>query len=260
MNGHHQRSRFSEITPGTYLVGRDIAAGTYRGETGTGTLDSCYWERLSGVSGEFDDLIANGNEVGQFYVEILPTDKYFKVDCDIIPLDKWPPPAVPFSEITPGTYLVGRDIVAGTYRGETGTGTLDSCYWERLSGVSGEFDDLIANGNEVGQFYVEILPTDKYFKVDCDIIPLDKWPPPAVPFSEITPGTYLVGRDIVAGTYRGETGTGTLDSCYWERLSGVSGEFDDLIANDNATGQFFVSVKDTDYVLSTSCALELVEP
>ena len=289
----------SEIAPGTYLVGRDIAAGTYRGETGTGTLDSCYWERLSGVSGEFDDLIANDNATGQFFVNIIDTDYALSTSCALELVEMTPTPSATFvpaptftqaitptptitpaSAITftpeptstptstptpkpglgPGTYQVGTDIQPGVHAGKTGTGILDSCYWERLSGVSGEFDDLIANDNAIGQFYVEILSTDKYFKVDCDIIPLNKWPSPTKPLSEIAPGTYLVGRDIAAGTYRGETGTGTLDSCYWERLSGVSGEFDDLIANDNATGQFFVNIIDTDYALSTSCALELVEP
>ena len=135
---------------------------------------------------------------------------------------------------------------------------LDSCYWERLSGVSGEFSDIIANDNAIGQFYIEVLFTDKYFKIDCDITPLNASPGPAEPLLDIEPGIYLVGRDIAPGTYRGETGTGVLDSCYWERLSGVSGEFSDIIANDNAIGPYFVSVKDSDFALSTACALELV--
>ena len=67
--------------PGTYQVGKDIQPGMYAGRSGTGTLDSCYWERLSGATGDFSDLIANSNASGQFYVEILDTDKYFKTDC-----------------------------------------------------------------------------------------------------------------------------------------------------------------------------------
>ena len=367
--------------PGTYQVGQDIAPGIYAGKAGSGLLDSCYWERLSGVSGEFSDLLANDNSIGQFYVEILETDGYFKTDCAIIPIDTWPKPDVPLSKIEPGTYLVRRDISPGTYRGEAGTDVLDSCYWARLSGVSGEFSDLIANdnavgaylvsvqdsdyalstacelelerttnptvvpgptvasepdataqstptpqpmpastvesvampkptptprvgfgpgtyqvgqditpgiyagrtgsglldscywarlsgvsgelsdllanGNSIGQFYVEILETDGYFKTDCMIIPIDAWPKPDAPLSRIEPGTYLVGRDISPGTYRGEAGTGVLDSCYWSRLSGLSGEFTDLLANDNAVGSYFVSVQDSDHALTTACELEL---
>ena len=178
------------------------------------------------------------------------------------PATNTPAPTItptPKPGLGPGTYEVGIEIQPGIHAGKAGTGVLHSCYWERLRGVSGEFSDVIANDNAIGQFYVEILPTDKYFKMDCDIIPINEWPTPVEPLPNIEPGTHLVGRDIVAGTYRGEAGTGTLDSCYWERLSGVTGEFDDLIANDNAIGQYFVRVFGTDYALSTTCVLELVE-
>jgi len=74
----------------------------------------------------------------------------------------------------------------------------------------------------------------------------------------LEPGTYIIGRDIQPGTYKGQAGTG-LDTCYWARLSGVSGEFVDLIANDNAEGQFYVEVDATDFALKTGCELELVE-
>ncbi len=46
-----------------------------------------------------------------------------------------------------------------------------------------------------------------------------------------------------------------MSSCYWARLAGLSGDFDDLIANDNATGQFFVEVTPSDYALNTGCDL-----
>ena len=167
-----------------------------------------------------------------------------------------PTPQVGFG---PGTYQVGSDIQPGIYAGKTGTDLLDSCYWERLRGVSGEFSDIIANDNVSGQFYIEILSSDKYFKIDCDITPLNAWTMPDAPLSKIEPGTYLVGRDIVPGTYRGEAGTDVLESCYWERLSGLSGDFENIIANDNATGPYFIAVQDSDYALSTDCAIERAE-
>lgn len=58
-----------------------------------------------------------------------------------------------------GTYLVGTDIKAGTYRG-SGSG---QCYWARLSGLSGGFNDIIANGNSAGQVVVTISRSDKGF-------------------------------------------------------------------------------------------------
>lgn len=172
-----------------------------------------------------------------------------------------PPTATPEPKLSldAGMYQVDSEIQPGIYAGLTGTGTFDSCYWERLSGASGDFSDLIANDNASGQFYVEVQATDRYFKVDCEVTPLRDWPAPAEPLSEVGPGTYLVGRDIAPGTYRGKAGTGVMDSCYWERLSGLSGDFDDLIANDNANGSYYVSIDASDVAFTTDCRLELAE-
>ena len=72
----------------------------------------------------------------------------------------------PKNSLDPGMYQVGSDIQPGIYAGMAGTDVTGSCYWARLSGASGDFSELIANENAIGQFYVEIQPSDKYFKVD----------------------------------------------------------------------------------------------
>lgn len=59
-----------------------------------------------------------------------------------------------------GTWVVGEDIEAGTYRNGGDGGW---CYWERLSGLSGEFGDIIANGNPDGPAVVEISKSDAAF-------------------------------------------------------------------------------------------------
>lgn len=72
-----------------------------------------------------------------------------------------PTPAGPASKIRKdGTYLVGTDIAAGTYRSSGG----DFCYWERLSALTGSFSAIIANNADEGQQFVTILPGDKAFK------------------------------------------------------------------------------------------------
>lgn len=168
-------------------------------------------------------------------------------------------PLTPETIFGAGTYQVGIDIAPGIYAGKVGVEIFDSCYWARLSGASGDFSELIGNDNAQGQFYVEIKVTDKYFKVDCDIISLEDWQPPNAPLTDIEPGTYLIGRDIAPGTYRGEAGPNILESCYWARLSGVSGDSEHLIANDNAYGQYFVTVQQSDFALTTGCSLSLTE-
>lgn len=61
-------------------------------------------------------------------------------------------------------------------------------------------------------------------------------------------GTYLVGADIEPGTYR-SAGT---DTCYWARLSGTSGNFEEIIANNFGAGQQVVTIDPSDAALETT--------
>ena len=167
------------------------------------------------------------------------------------------PRPTPESSVGPGTLRVGEDIAPGIYAGRAGTDILDSCYWARLEGISGELDDIIANDNAIGQFYVEVLETDAYLEIDCEVTPLANWPVPNPRLVSLDPGMYIVGRDIDAGTYRGEAGEDILDSCYWARLSGVTGTIDDILANNNVNGPFYVEVETSDFALATDCELQL---
>lgn len=246
------------FSTGTYLVNSEIEPGIYHGNAGYGILDSCYWERLQNLSGNFDAIIANDNSMGDFFVEIKETDFAITVHCPITRIDTIPSPEEFLSQLDTGMYIIGRDIQAGIYKGQAGSEFGDSCYWERLSGVSGEFDDILANDNSVGSFYVEIKETDFAISVRCPITRMDSIPSPDEYLSELDAGMYIIGRDIQAGIYKGQAGSEFGDSCYWERLSGVSGDFDDIIANDNATGQFYIEVAPTDFALSVNCPVEFV--
>ena len=258
-----------EIEPGMYLIGRDISPGTYQGQAGTDVMNSCYWARLSGLSGDMNHLITNENATGSYFVTVQPSDLALKTDCQLTLSDGGT--SVPVEAITaestadskksldPGMYKVDSDIQPGIYAGLAGTDVFDSCYWARLSGASGDFSELIANENAIGQFYVEIQPSDIYFKVDCEVTPLSDWLPPDEPSPEVEPGMYLIGRDISPGTYRGKAGTDVMNSCYWARLSGLSGDMDHLIANENASGSYFVTVRPSDMALKTGCQLTLSE-
>ncbi len=65
--------------PGVHVVGTDIQPGTYRTDgPGGGQFDLCYWARLRGLSGEFDDLITNGIPEGPATVEIAESDVAFE--------------------------------------------------------------------------------------------------------------------------------------------------------------------------------------
>lgn len=64
---------------GIYLIGVDIAPGTYKVEVTDTSTNMGYVERQSDVSMEFDDIIANEIFQGQGYVEIMDSDFSVKV-------------------------------------------------------------------------------------------------------------------------------------------------------------------------------------
>lgn len=61
-----------------------------------------------------------------------------------------------------GVFLVGEDVKPGTYRTQGSAGL--GCYWARLSGTSGNFDEIITNGNAEGPTTVTIAKSDKAFE------------------------------------------------------------------------------------------------
>ena len=153
-------------------------------------------------------------------------------------------PATSFGE---GNKQVNQDIAPGTYRGNLES---DLCYWERLSGFSGELDDIIANGNPVGPEIVTIAPSDMGFNsTGCG-----QWNQglARITDSQTDPfeaGTFAVGIDIAAGTWSAQGG----ETCYWERLSGFGhAGVDEIIANDVGTVNPIVTVAASDVGFSTS--------
>jgi hypothetical protein len=72
------------------------------------------------------------------------------------------PPPGPATTFGDGTFVVNQDIAPGTYRTEGG----EYCYWERLNGFNGSFDEIIANDLPTGPSIVTIEPTDAGFTSD----------------------------------------------------------------------------------------------
>jgi len=70
--------RTAPFRGGTYIVGTDIAPGTWRSSGGPG----CYWERESGFSGTLDDIIANDLTNSPAIVTISSSDKGFEAGAE----------------------------------------------------------------------------------------------------------------------------------------------------------------------------------
>jgi hypothetical protein len=144
------------FSDGVHRVGTDIQPGRYMApESELG----CYWARLSGFGGSLEEILANGNPVGQAIVEVAPTDAGFESNT----CGRWevyralPEPLTTFGD---GTWAVNDHIAPGTYRSAGG----EACYWARLSGFSGMLDHIVANGNPTGPTVVEIAAGDVGFE------------------------------------------------------------------------------------------------
>lgn len=127
---------------GTHVVGSDIEPGTYR----SSRTGSCYWARLSGFSGELDDVIGNGNSSPEI-VTISASDAAFETSgCGQWTLVENTLPATPQTSFGDGTYQVSGHIAPGTYRSNGSAD--DLCYWARLSSFSqAGTSNVITNGN-----------------------------------------------------------------------------------------------------------------
>jgi putative cell wall-binding protein len=141
-----------------------------------------------------------------------------------------------------GTYQVGEDIPAGTYRTRTdppGGG----CYWERLAGFSGELSDINANEFTDTHAVVTIESGDVGFRTDgCGTWTSDLSAITASPTAPFEDGTWIVGTDVQAGTWSAPGGEG----CYWARLNGFSGELADIESNDFGSTNPVVEVSSAD--------------
>lgn len=143
-----------------------------------------------------------------------------------------------------GVWLVGSEVQSGVYR--------VAGYWARLDADQEIIDNDLVGEN--GLTLVNILETDAFIDVNGAMIPLDdtrSLDPIAEGFTE---GTYLVGYDIEPGQYR-IVPENEGDHAYWARL----GENRDLIDNDLAEGPLVLTVRESDWAISFTGVISLLE-
>jgi hypothetical protein len=71
------RTTTNPFGDGMWLVNSEIRAGLWKNSDSS---NGCYWERLSGFSGEFDDIIANDFTSSQSIANIVSSDTGFHSD------------------------------------------------------------------------------------------------------------------------------------------------------------------------------------
>ncbi len=161
-----------------------------------------------------------------------------------------PLPVVVRKSFGDGIHQVNIDIDPGVYYAEPSL----LCYFARLRGFSGEFDDIIANGTGEVRTLVSIKATDTGFEsVGCgtwqEVLETDRFAENPDQFGD---GYYRVGIDINPGTYRSRQDNAA--GCYWERLSGFDGGFESIIANGFTDAATLVTIRSADTgFMSTGC-------
>ncbi len=157
------------------------------------------------------------------------------------------PAPIKVRTIRDGTHRVNSDVQPGVYRASGG----NRCYWQRLSGFSGSLDDVLANGYGDTRPIVRINRSDAGFSTErCGNWTSVEATFPKSPASSFSDGTYVVGGHIRPGTYRAPGGS----RCYWERLSGFTGELRDVEANDYGSTGPVVTISSSDAgFASSSC-------
>lgn len=171
-----------------------------------------------------------------------PTEVATPAPTEIAAPTPTPPPKVsqpPIVQFADGTWQVGKDVQPGTYRTRKASNT---CIWKRLSGFGGTYTDTIASDLTNAPVVVTIAATDKGFQSErCGTWTTDL---SAITTSQTTfgEGIYIVGTDIVAGTYKNSGG----QTCIWKRLSGFGGTYEDTITGDLTTVSAIVTISPND--------------
>jgi hypothetical protein len=158
--------------------------------------------------------------------------------------------AVPEGPYSDGTYYVGQDMLAGVYKGHVNGKT---GHWKISRDMNG--DTVVASGDPRGQFYLQVMPGQFLFLVGATITKADTTAAHGELLTKnISDGTYLVGRDIAAGHYKGTARS----NGHWSLSTDANGKR--IIAGtDAATGQFYLDIKAGNYLTLSNVTLSLSE-
>lgn len=144
---------------GLRIVGTDIEAGTYRTQSAG---RNCFWERLSGLDGTIDQIVAKAFNDGPAIVTIAGKDRAFNSrGCARWTQDLSPITADPNAPFGQGVYRVGVDISPGIWQARHE----GSCYWRRLGGFGWTAKDVIEAGFDPAATTVVLIEaSDKGFE------------------------------------------------------------------------------------------------
>lgn len=173
-----------------------------------------------------------------------------------LPNVKTPTPMpIPTQRVSPGTYVVAKEISPGVYKGEAPADAF--CKWARLNEMKEDPESIIAMGLREGQFYVEVQASDVGFTTECELVPIGNLIPRDPLLTEIPPGIYIVGLDIGPGSYKGKPDEDLF--CFWQRLNNFREDEASTIEWDIPGDSYVVEIAPSDYAVEFACPVQKVE-
>ncbi len=239
----HRNTQFKDAV---YIVGRDIAPGTYVSSVIEGEI--CFWSRLTGFDGDpFKRLNVYASE-GQAIATILSSDTGFRsFGCgEWSPLDERTPKKRVFSD---GTFEVAVDIEPGTYIASNSQHL--TCKWRRLSDftwTSGTIVETKASGQKIVTIHDQDVGFASYGCGEWNAFVKEEASPVGSFPSRFSGGSYVVGVHIEPGTYYSVPRRG--GGCRWRRVTGFSGDPEETISEGRSDDRWIVEIDadDTGFV------------
>jgi hypothetical protein len=153
-NGSAPAEASGTFSNGTWLVGEEIAPGTWRAIRPR----TCSWKRMSSIEGTTDTITGSGSYLT---VEIAPSDAAFWSEgCGWWTQILTPPSSAPDEPFGPGTWLVNQEIAPGLWQNSDSS---EGCSWSRLKALDGGATALGDTGFGYATIVIEINGTDRAF-------------------------------------------------------------------------------------------------
>ncbi len=196
----------STVEDGTYIVGVDIAPGTYRVQANDEYMAyvSTYL-KLDNVNSynSYNNYI-NFYSIFYGYIEITEQEEFVNINGGTITkVDLANMPEDIKTEVSEGTYVVGKDVAPGIYKIQSNDGyTADVRTYLTLDDVNNWENGICEKSARGYATYIEITEQDRFVTVDFGTmtkVDVEKLPTDIK--ETVRDGMYIVGKDIAPGRY-----------------------------------------------------------
>ena len=237
----------TQFSDGSYVVGVDIAPGTYAADA---REEYCDWFRTAPFGDTSPDNSGGYLSKGRQIATIFASDSgFYSEGCGTWhQFDPGSTDAEPKGIIGQGTLAVGSDIEPGVYFADAVENR--HCRWFTLRGFAGRPADIIASGNGIARGIVELTSDVAGFRsVDCGEWTMLSDAPRLEAPRGFGDGEHIVDVHVTPGIYISpgpEQGR-----CSWRRFADFGGSDPAQVAARNPVGRNIAQIESHDAVFAT---------